>query len=258
MTDVVDYELDGHVALVTLNRPEVLNAWTFEMAGQYLRRLDEAAADPEVRAVVVTGAGRGFCAGADIAVLKDLMSGVQAPADTIRDDIDIEPAVPKPVIAAINGPCVGLGLARALYCDVRFLTRGTTVSTAFARRGLPAEDGLALLLPRIVGWSRALDLMLSARPIGDEEAAALGLVNHVVDDALKAALDYAHDIARKCSPASLREIKRQIWGDETGSLREASQRADELLLAAFTRPDLAEGVAAYIEKRPPDFPPLTP
>jgi enoyl-CoA hydratase/carnithine racemase len=258
MTDVVEYDLDGGVAILTLNRPEVLNAWTFEMASQYLRRLDQAAADPDVRAVVVTGAGRGFCAGADISVLKDLMSGVQPPPDTIRDDIDIEPAVPKPVIAAINGPCVGLGLARALYCDVRFLTRGTTLSTAFARRGLPAEDGLALLLPRIVGWSRALDLMLSARPIGDEEAAAVGLVNHVVDDALKAALEYAHDIARECSPASLREIKCQIWSDETGSLREASQRADELLLAAFTRPDLAEGVAAYTEKRPPNFPPLSP
>jgi enoyl-CoA hydratase/carnithine racemase len=258
MTDVVGYELDAGVALITLNRPEALNAWTFEMGSQYLRRLDDAAADPAVKAVVVTGAGRGFCSGADISLLKDLMAGVQPPPDTVRDDLDIEPAVPKPVIAAINGPCVGLGLARALYCDVRFLTRGTTLSTAFARRGLPAEDGLAWLLPRIVGWSRALDLMLSARVVDGEEAAAIGLVNHVVDDALKSALDYAHDIARECSPASLREIKRQIWNDETTSLRESSQRADALLLAAFTRPDLAEGVTAYLDKRTPNFPPLTP
>jgi enoyl-CoA hydratase/carnithine racemase len=190
-------------------------------------------------------------------MLQQLIGGEMPPADGIRDDYATEPAVPKPVIAAINGPCVGLGLARALYCDVRFLTKGTSLSTAFARRGLPAEDGLAWLLPRIVGWSRALDLMLSARAIDSEEAESIGLVNHVVDDALKAALDYAHDVARECSPASLRDIKRQIWGDETLTLREASTNADQLLLASFTRPDLAEGVMAYLDKRAPNFPDLT-
>jgi enoyl-CoA hydratase/carnithine racemase len=257
VNDIVCYELDAGVALITLNRPGSLNAWTFEMGTEYLCRLDQAAADPAVKAVVVTGAGRGFCAGADMSLLKDLMGGVQPPPDAVRDDIDIEPAVPKPVIAAINGPCVGLGLARALYCDVRFLTKGTSLSTAFARRGLPAEDGLAWLLPRIVGWSRALDLMLSARAVDSDEAASIGLVNHVVDDALKAALDYARDVARECSPASLRDIKRQIWGDETLTLREASTNADQLLLASFTRPDLAEGVMAFLDKRAPDFPDLT-
>jgi enoyl-CoA hydratase/carnithine racemase len=256
MSDVVLYEVDDGVAIITLNRPASLNAWTFEMGTQYLRRLDEAATDREVKAVVITGAGRGFCAGADMSLLKDLMAGVEPPPDSVRDDIDIEPAVPKPVIAAINGPCVGLGLARALYCDVRFISSGTSLSTAFARRGLPVEDGLAWLLPRIVGWSRALDLMLSARQVDAEEAAAIGLVNHVVDDALKSALAYAHDIADQCSPASMREVKAQIWGDETKTLRESSTHADELLLAAFTRPDLAEGVVAYLEKRAPNFPPL--
>jgi enoyl-CoA hydratase/carnithine racemase len=227
------------------------------MGVQYLRRLDEAGADPDVTVIVVTGAGRGFCAGADMGMLKRLMAGELPPSDGVREDFLTEPAVPKPVIAAINGPCVGLGLARALYCDVRFLTKGTSLSTAFARRGLPAEDGLAWLLPRIVGWSRALDLMLSARAIDSEEAESIGLVNHVVDDALKAALDYAHDVARECSPASLRDIKRQIWGDETLTLREASTNADQLLLASFTRPDLAEGVMAYLDKRAPNFPDLT-
>jgi enoyl-CoA hydratase/carnithine racemase len=256
MSDVVLYDVDDAVAMLTLNRPEALNAWTIDMAVEYLRGLDQASQDPEVRAVVVTGAGRGFCAGADMSTLKDLMAGARPPAEAVRDDIDMEPAVPKPVIAAINGPCVGLGLTRALYCDVRFLTSGTTLSSAFARRGLPAEDGTAWLLPRIVGWSRALDLMLSARPVASAEAAAIGLVDHVVDDALPAALAYAHDIARNCSPASLREIKAHLWADETTSLRESGRQADDLLLAALTRADLAEGVMAHLSKRAPNFPPL--
>lgn len=255
--DVVQYQVDDGVAIITLNRPDVLNAWTMDMGREYLHRLDEAGADPAARVVVVTGAGRGFCAGADMSLLKDLMAGVRPPADSVRDDLDMEPAVPKPVIAAINGPCVGLGLARALYCDVRFISRHTSLSTAFARRGLPAEDGLSWLLPRIVGWSRAFDLALTGRTVAAPEAASMGLVDHVADDALPAALDYAHQIVRTCSPASMREIKSQIWADATKPLRESLDRADGLLLAALTRPDLAEGVMAFMEKRDPNFPPLT-
>jgi enoyl-CoA hydratase/carnithine racemase len=256
MSDVVLYEVDDGVAVITLNRPEVLNAWTMDMGRDYLQRIDEAAADPAVRAVVITGAGRGFCAGADLSLLKDLMAGVHPPRESVRHDDGVEPSVPKPVIAAINGPCVGLGLARALYCDVRFITKGTELSTAFARRGLVAEHGLAWLLPRIVGWSRALDLMLSGRSVSADEALAIGLVDHVVDDARAAALDYAHEIARLCSPAAMRDVKRQAWGDATKTLRESIDLSAQLMLASFTRPDLAEGVMSYLEKRAPDFPPL--
>jgi enoyl-CoA hydratase/carnithine racemase len=254
---VVDFKVDDGIGIITLNRPEALNAWTFEMGRQYLQVLDQAAADPEVKVIILTGAGRGFCAGADMGSLKQLIAGELPPAEGVRDDFATEPAVPKPVIAAINGPCVGLGLARALYCDVRFLTRGTKLSTAFARRGLPAEDGLAWLIPRIVGWSKGLDLLLSARTISSDEALSLGLVNHVVDDAFAGAMDYAREMVRECSPASLREIKEQIWGGANSTLAQANSRADELLLAAFQRPDLAEGVMAYLEKRPPSFPPLS-
>lgn len=256
MSDVVLYDVDEGVAVITLNRPEVLNAWTMEMGHEYLRRIDEAAADPAVRAVVITGAGRGFCAGADMSLLKDLMAGARPPEGSVRHDDGVEPAVPKPVIAAINGPCVGLGLARALYCDVRFITKGTEISSAFARRGLVAEHGLSWLLPRIVGWSRGLDLMLSGRSVTAAEALTIGLVDYVVDDALVAALDYAHAIARLCSPAAMRDIKRQAWGDATRTLRESIDRSAQLMLASFTRPDLAEGVMSYLEKRAPDFPPL--
>ncbi|HWC36696.1 MAG TPA: enoyl-CoA hydratase-related protein [Mycobacteriales bacterium] len=257
MTDPVLYAVEDGIAIITLNRPDALNAWTFDMGVQYLRRLDEAAADPAAKVIIVTGSGRGFCAGADMGMLKQLIAGELPPPEGVRDDFATEPAVPKPVIAAINGPCVGLGLARALYCDIRFLQRGTKLSTAFARRGLPAEDGLAWLIPRIVGWSRGLDLLLSARTITDDEAVALGLVNQVVDDALEAAKEYAREMAKMCSPASLREIKEQIWGGSAASIEEANKRADELLLAAFKRPDLAESVAAYLEKRDPAFPPLS-
>jgi enoyl-CoA hydratase/carnithine racemase len=251
------YAVEDGVGIITLNRPEALNAWTFEMGVQYLRILDQAAADPAAKVLIVTGAGRGFCAGADMGSLKQLIAGELPPPEGVRDDFATEPAVPKPVIAAINGPCVGLGLARALYCDLRFLQRGTKLSTAFARRGLPAEDGLAWLIPRIVGWSRGLDLLLSARTVTDEEALALGLVNQVVDDALAAAKEYARDMVTNCSPASLREIKQQIWGGADVSLPDADKRANELLMAAFKRPDLGESVAAFLEKRPPNFPPLT-
>ncbi|HVT21817.1 MAG TPA: enoyl-CoA hydratase-related protein [Mycobacteriales bacterium] len=256
MSDPVQYVVEDGIGIITLNRPEALNAWTFEMGVQYLRRLDEAAADTDVKVVIVTGAGRGFCAGADMGSLKKLIAGEMPPPEGVRDDFATEPAVPKPVIAAINGPCVGLGLARALYCDIRFLQRGTKLSTAFARRGLPAEDGLAWLVPRIVGWSKGLDLLLSARSVTDQEAFELGLVNQVVDDALAAAKDYARDMVRNCSPASLREIKAQIWGGANATLQEANAQADTLLMAAFKRPDLAESVAAYLDKRPPNFPPL--
>jgi enoyl-CoA hydratase/carnithine racemase len=256
MSDVVLYQVDDGIAIITLNRPRVLNAWTMEMGSEYLRRIDEAATDPAVRVVIVTGAGRGFCAGADISLLKDLMAGELPPADGIRPDDEIEPAVPKLVIAAINGPCVGLGLVRALYCDVRFVSAGTTLATAFVQRGLVAEHGTAWLLPRIVGWSRALDLMMSSRPVDAEEAAAIGLVDHVVDDALAAALEYAREVVRTCSPAAMRDAKRQIWGDVTKSLRESIDKAAVLLQASLTRPDVAESVIAYMDKRDPNFPPL--
>jgi enoyl-CoA hydratase/carnithine racemase len=256
MSDPVLYAVEDGIGIITLNRPEALNAWTFDMGVAYLRRLDEAAADKNVKVIIVTGAGRGFCAGADMGSLKQLIAGELPPPEGVRDDFATEPAVPKPVIAAINGPCVGLGLARALYCDIRFLQRGTKLSTAFARRGLPAEDGLAWLIPRIVGWSKGLDLLLSARTVTDEEALTLGLVNQVVDDAFEAAKDYAREMVNNCSPASLREIKQQIWGGADASLQVANKRADELLLAAFKRPDLGESVAAFLEKRDPNFPPL--
>jgi enoyl-CoA hydratase/carnithine racemase len=257
MSDVVTYEVHQHVALVTLNRPEALNAWTTDMGREYLRHMDEAAVDSDVRAVVVTGAGRAFSAGADISMIRGLMSGRRPPPESVRRDDLVEPAVPKPVIAAINGPCVGLGLVRALFCDVRFLSADAEITTLFAQRGLVAEHGVSWLLPRIVGLSRALDLLLSSRPVGSAEALRIGLVDHVVDDACTAAVEYAQRIAQVCSPAAMRDIKRQVWSDTNRPLSESIERSIALMEGSFRRPDLAEGVVSYLEKRPADFPPLS-
>jgi enoyl-CoA hydratase/carnithine racemase len=257
MSDAVLYDVADHVAVVTLNRPDRLNAWTPDMTAGYLDALDSASADPEVRVIVVTGAGRGFCAGADMELLSGLAASGERVAARDRVPGEMEPAVPKPVIAAINGACAGLGLVRAMFCDLRFAVAGAKFTTAFSRRGLVAEYGLSWLLPRVVGHSRAFDLLVSGRTFIAEEAYQLGLVNRVVeDDVLAAATEYARDLAVNCSPASMRDMKRQLWTDSVGTLDEAWRRTEQLMLASFQRPDLAEGVASYLERRPPAFPPL--
>jgi enoyl-CoA hydratase/carnithine racemase len=227
------------------------------MTDGYLAALDQATAAGEVRAVIVTGAGRGFCAGADMTLLAGLADGGPRVANADRPPYQMEPAVPKPVIAAINGACAGLGLVRALYCDLRIAVRGAKITTAFARRGLVAEYGMSWLLPRIVGLPNALDLLMSGRTLLAEEAAELGLVDRLVDtDALGAATDYARELARMSSPASMRDMKRQVWGDLTATLEQSVERAEALMRASFDRPDLAEGVTSYLERRDPLFPPL--
>jgi enoyl-CoA hydratase/carnithine racemase len=257
VTDEVRYAAADGVAVVTLNRPEKLNAWSPAMTDLYLAALDRATVDPGARAVVVTGAGKGFCAGADMTLLAGLADGGPRVGQAARPPYHMEPAVPKPVIAAINGACAGLGLVRALYCDLRIAVRGAKLTTAFARRGLVAEYGMSWLLPRIVGMPNALDLLLSGRTVLAEEAADIGLVDRLVDnDALGAATEYAGELARLSSPASMRDRKRQVWSDLSGTLEASVERAEALMRASFDRPDLAEGVTSYLERREPHFPPL--
>ena len=255
MSEVL-YDVTDRVAVITLNRPERLNAWTPTMSTEYLQALDQASADPEVRAVVVTGAGRGFCAGFDM----DYLQGIASTGDSDgrdREPAQMEPTVPKPMIAAINGSCAGLGLVRAMFCDIRFAAAGVKFTTAFSRRGLVAEHGLSWLLPRLVGMSRAMDVFFSGRVFLAEEAYELGMVNRVVDgDVLAAALDYAKELATFCSPASMRDMKMQIWRDTVATLEESWERTEKLMHESFTRPDMREGVASYVEQRVPDWPPL--
>lgn len=253
----VRYDVRDRVALITLNRPEKLNAWTPNMSAGYREALDSVTTDPEVRAVVLTGAGRGFCAGADLELLGGLAETGARVGGGDREPAQMEPAVPKPVIAAVNGPCAGLGFVRAMFCDIRFAAAGAKFTTAFARRGLVAEYGLSWLMPRLVGMSRSLDVLLSGRVFLAEEAYELGLVNRVVDgDVVEAAMDYARELTTYCSPASMADMKRQVWADSVGSLAESWERTEKLMLASFDREDLKEGIVSYLENRAPDFPSL--
>ena len=260
MSEVVQKAVRDGVAVLTLNRPERLNAWTVEMEQAYFGLLDECAAAEEVRVIVVTGAGRGFCAGADMQDLQDLGEGEvnQERAAQERRAQTFPLSVPKPIIAAINGPCAGIGLVQALMCDMRFAAEGAKLTTAFARRGLVAEHGISWVLPRLVGPARALDLLLSGRVVLAQEAAQMGLVNRALapEVLLDETLAYARDVAVNCSPASMATMKRQVYADLEATLPVALAKADRLMLESLAAPDFVEGVASFVERREPSFAPL--
>jgi len=266
------YEVKDRIATVTLNRPEKLNAWTAVMGREVRQAMDEAARDEAVRVIVLTGAGRGFCAGADMQLLSGIVGAGRLdpgdppvePRETIgREEIRPDfrgpyayfPMVPKPIIAALNGATAGLGLVVALYCDLRIAADTAVLTTAFARRGLIAEHGVSWMLPRLVGLPHALDLLLSARTITAAEALAMGLVAQV-RPATTLAEDvrrYARELADLVSPRSLRIIKRQLWEAQLQTLAEATTVADEEMRGSFTAEDFKEGVAHFVEKRAPRF-----
>ena len=209
------------------------------------------------RVIVVTGAGRGFCAGADMQDLQTLGDGhVQSTASARDPRPQTFPrSIPKPILAAINGPCAGIGLVQALMCDVRFAAEGAKLTTAFSRRGLVAEHGISWILPRLVGPARALDLLLSGRVVLGGEAAELGLVNRAVapENLIEQTLAYARELAVNSSPASMATMKRQVYTDLERGLPDALAEADRLMLESFSAPDFAEGVASFIERRDPRF-----
>jgi enoyl-CoA hydratase/carnithine racemase len=266
------YQVADRVATITLNRPDKLNAWTAVMESEVRAAIGEAERDENVRVIVLTGAGRGFCAGADISLLstvatKGLDSAQRAQAvqpqggavEGVRADFQKKysyfPAVTKPVIAAINGPIVGLGLVIALYCDLRFASDAARFGTAFARRGLIAEYGMAWMLPRLVGHSNALDLLFSARMIDAAEALRMGLVNQVYSQGTfhEKVREYAVDLASNVSPRSLRVIKRQVYDAMFLTLAETFETSEREMLESLRSDDFKEGVAHFIEKRSPVF-----
>jgi enoyl-CoA hydratase/carnithine racemase len=259
MSEVVQFEKHEGVAVLTLNRPDRLNAWTGEMESAYFGLLEECGGSEDVRVIVVTGAGRGFCAGADMKELQAIGNGdLESAAQVERREQTFPLSIPKPIIAAINGPCAGIGLVQALMCDVRFAAEGAKLTTAFARRGLVAEHGISWILPRLVGPARALDLLLSARVVLAEEAQELGLVNRVLapELLLEEALAYARELAVNCSPASMATMKRQVYTALEQDLSQALADADGLMLDSFTAPDFVEGVTSFLERRDPRFVPL--
>jgi len=257
MSEVVQKQVQDGVAILTLNRPDRLNAWTTEMEHDYFGMLEECGNSGEVRVIVVTGAGRGFCAGADMQDLTELGDdGVDADrAAQERRPQTFPQSIPKPIIAAINGACAGIGLVQALMCDLRFAADGAKLTTAFARRGLVAEHGIAWILPRLVGPARALDLLLSGRVVLAQEAQELGLVNRVLapERLLEETLEYARELAASCSPTSMATIKRQVYADLQRELPDALSDADRLMLDSFTAPDFVEGVTSFLERRDPRF-----
>lgn len=258
--EVVLYEVrDDGVAVLTLNRPDRLNAWTIEMEDRYFDLLLEAEADPSVRAIVVTGAGKGFSPGADLGSLEEGADGGSLEFGSLtRRPTTLPLAIKKPIIGAINGAVAGVSLVQALQFDLRFAGAGVKMTFSFPQRGLVAEYGVSWLLPRLVGTSRALDLLLSGRVITAEEALELGLVNRVVDREalLEETIAYAAELAAKCSPASMAVIKQQIYADLENDLETSRVRVAGLMATSFKGPDFSEGVQSFLEKRPASFPAL--
>jgi enoyl-CoA hydratase/carnithine racemase len=247
---------DDGVGVLTLNRPERRNGWNPQMERRYFALLDEADRDPRVRVAVLTGAGTTFCPGVDTGRL-DSIAGKPMDQSGRRS-----PATPwvlrKPLLAAVNGACAGIGLVQLMMCDVRFAARGARFTTAFARRGLAAEFGASWLLPRIVGATHAADLMLSGRVFDADEALAMGLLNRVVEpeELMPAVRAYAADLARSCSPTSMALIRAQLHADLQTDFATALTRTYRAMGFAATGSDFREGVDSYLQKRDPQFPPL--
>ena len=268
----IQYEVDDPVATITLSRPEVLNAWTDRMAVEVRHAVAAAEADPRVVGIVITGAGRGFCAGADLSRLSAIGAGERGlaqpagelsadPGDpTFGDDLHLGTytylmSVPKPVIAAINGPVAGMGVPIVLACDLRFMAEDAVLTTSFSQRGLVAEWGSSWMLPRLVGTAVALDLLFSSRKITGSEAAQLRVVNAALprEEVLRHAQEYVRDLAATASPTSMAIMKRQVYQQLHGGMLAAEREAYKLMLESFGRPDFREGVQSYLERRPPNF-----
>lgn len=270
------YDVKDGIALITLNRPDRLNAWTAAMQASVKRAIVDAAKDDTVRVIVVTGAGRGFCAGADMGNLQQIRpekwderelaradSSIDVPRSTLGPDVSQHytgrfgylMSIQKPIIAAINGPCAGIGLVFTLYCDMRFAASEAKFTTSFAQRGLIAEHGISWLLPRLIGTAHALDALFSARKLSAEEAARMGLVNRVFpqENFASNVLGYAKHLATTVSPRSMAVMKAQVWKALFQDLTDAIAVGDAEMQKSFATQDFKEGVAHFVEKRPAQF-----
>jgi enoyl-CoA hydratase/carnithine racemase len=264
------YEVADRIATITLNRPEKLNAWTMHMGFEVRHAMWTAEHDPQVRVIIVTGAGKGYCAGADMDMLQGLQGG-QGDALSAAGDlqVDFDPALPeamrgeysyplglsKPVIAAVNGVAAGLGVSYQLYYDMRIASDRARFSLIFSRRGLIAEHGSSWLLPRLIGFAHAADLLYSGRFVSADEALRMGLVNRVVphDQLMSQVRETALEMATLCSPRSIRIMKRQLFGDSDLDLARVIRQADQEMVACFSTADFKEGVLSFVQRRKPEF-----
>ena len=263
------YETRGQIATIWLHRPQRMNAWTGRMHAEYRHCLDQADKDDDVRAIVVTGTGRGFCVGGDSQALEGHVQrgGYDAgtPPAMAEPGVGTDAAfdasfayhfgLRKPVVAAINGPAAGVGLALACFTDLRFAVPGAKLTTAHGKLNLPAEYGLSWILPRVMGLTRANDLLLTSRVFTTDEAHALGLVNELfpAEELMDSTYAYVERLIATVSPNSLRQTRWQIYRDMHRSAADAVRDSERLIDEMMTQPDYAEGVSAFMEKRPPSW-----
>lgn len=254
---LVLYEVDEGVALLTWNRPERNNAWTPAMETEYFDALRRAESDPDVRVIVVTGAGRNFCPGMDTQLLSKSSNGSRENDPEGREPQTLPSTILKPIIAAISGACAGTGFIQACMVDLRFVDADARVTAAFPRRGIMAEHGLSVLLPALVGQANASDILLSGRVFSGRESSEFGFgavsePGGALDDALR----YARDMATHNSPQAMAVTKLQLWRNVREPLEQARLRALHVWRTLRLHTDFKEGVASFSERRPPQFAPL--
>ncbi|MFV0256937.1 MAG: enoyl-CoA hydratase-related protein [Acidimicrobiales bacterium] len=263
------YEVRGRTAVITLDRPHRGNAWTGRMHAEYRALIERAEQDPEVRVTVVTGAGWAFCVGGDAEALSghaargdydDGLRGNEAtPGYGYRPEFDHPLAfhygLTKPVIAAINGPAAGIGLVLACFADLRFAAPGVKLTAAHGKLNMPAEYGLSWLLPRLIGLSPAMDILLTSRVVLTDEAARLHLVNqlHPADELIERTVAFADELAGTVSARSLTETRRQVYDDLHGDIGSSVDHSLALFSEMMAEPEFGEGVRALREKRRPNF-----
>ena len=271
MYEEITYTVEDPVAIITMNRPDRLNAFTVRMLAEIRHALGAAEKDGRVVGIVLTGAGRGFCAGMDMGSLDRMSSGGEAAAEDLSGlEAEVgDPgmgenfqvtygylmAVQKPVIAAVGGACAGLGFVIAMLTDMRFVEPQAKFTTAFSQRGLVAEHGVSWILPRLIGPGRALDILWSSRKFDGTEAERIGIAERLVDEgaAVSEACDYIRDLAANASPTSLKMMKAQVYRHLNMSLGEAMRESNAWMAQSLKREDFTEGVRSFIERRPPRF-----
>ena len=274
MYEEIIYDVADRVAVITMNRPETLNALTDRTQAEIRHALDQSERSEDTIGTVLTGAGRGFCSGVDMNALG-AMSEAGRRLGNAHADLAADPGNPdkdpnfeigaayflglrKPLIAAINGACAGLGFSYAVFCDLRFVDRNARFATAFSQRGLIAEHGTSWMLPRLIGPANALDILWTGRKFDGEEAGRIGLANRVCEpgECVDDACTYLREIADVAAPNSLMMMKRQIYRHLNAELRRAMEESNAWMDASLARGDFKEGVASFVERRAPNFAPI--